>query len=254
MVWRKAWHDTRWRFAILFAVLIVIACFNVFEWLTVQTILPKLDASAASANGGVTGRLAEALAAEQNFRGYIGYAWFSQTFRWYIVVFAVLLGSGSALSTSGRGLLFSLALPVSRGRWIAARAGIGVAQVLALALVPSLEVPLLAPAVGEHYSLADALVYGGLIFVLGTVFFALAMLVSSFLDDFGRSLVVTTVMAIALAVAETALPTGHGLFTGLSGGTYFRAGAVPWLELIAGVALTLAFFRAAAARLARRDF
>jgi len=254
MVWRKAWRDTRWRFAILLAVLAAIACFNVFEWLAVQTIAPKLDASGAGQGGRVASALAEALAAEQTFRGYIWYEWFSQNFKTCIVLFAALLGSGSALSTSGRGLLFSLTLPVSRGRWLAARAAIGIAEVLALVLVPSLEIALLAPAVGEHYPLADALVHGALIFVLGGVFFALAMLVSSFVDDFGRSIVLTAVAGVVLAIAEAALPVGHGLFTGLSGGAYFRDGVLPWLELIGGAVLTLALFYAAAARLARRDF
>jgi hypothetical protein len=234
MVWRKAWYDTRWRFAILLAVLAAIACFNVFEWLAVQTIVPKLDASGAGPGGRVASALAEALAAEQTFRGYIWYEWFSQNFRTCIVLFAALLGSGSALSTSGRGLLFSLTLPVSRGRWLAARAAIGIAEVLALAVVPSLEI--------------------ALIFVLGGVFFALAMLVSSFVDDFGRAIVLTAVAAIVLAFAEAALPAGHGLFAGLSGGAYFRNGTLPWLELLGGAVLTLALFYAAAAWLARRDF
>jgi hypothetical protein len=254
MVWAKAWHDTRWRFAILLAVLVAIACFNVFEWLPVQSIVPTLDPSVAGGNELVRNALEEAIAAEQTFRGYIWYQWFGQNFRWCIVLFAALLGSGSALSTTGRGLLFSLALPVARAHWLTARAAIGIAQVLALALVPSLLIPLLAPGVGESYSVVDALVHGALIFVLGSVFFALAMLASAIVDDFGRAIVLTAVVAIFVGFAEVALPRGHGLFAALTGGAYYHAGTLPWLELALGVALTAALIYAAAAHLERRDF
>lgn len=254
MVWAKAWRDTRWRFAILLAVLVAITCFNVLEWPRVQKLLAALDLPVVAGSATVRNAVAEAIAAEQTFRGYIWYQWFAQNFRWCIVLFAALLGSGSALSTSGRGLLFSLALPVARERWLMARAAIGVGQVLAFALVPSLLIPLLAPAVGESYSIVDALVHGALIFVLGTVFFALAMLVSAIVDDFGRAIVLTAVAAIVVGFAEVALPRGHGLFAALTGGAYYHAGTLPWLELVVGVALTGALIYGASAHLARRDF
>jgi hypothetical protein len=260
MVWHKAWHDTRWRFAILLAVLGALACFNVLEWRQVRTLVSALDPSAAGGLHGpgalsatVRNALAEAIAAEQTFRGYVWYQWFNQNFASCIVLFAALLGSGSALSTSGRGLLVSLALPVARGRWLEARAAVGLVQVLAFALVPSLLIPMLAPAVGESYPVADALVHGALIFVLGNVFFALAMLASAIVDDFGRAIVLTAVVAFAVGMAELAYPA-HGLFHTLTGGAYFRAGTLPWPELVLGVALTGALICGAAAYLARRDF
>ncbi len=193
-----------------------------------QTLIPTLDPSVAGGNAIVRNALAEAIAAEQTFRGYIWYQWFGQNFRWSIVLFAALLGSGSALSASGRGLLFSLALPVARRRWLEARGVIGAAQVLAFALVPSLLIPLLAPVVGESYSVTDALVHGSLIFVLASVFFALAMLASAIVDDFGRAIVLTTVGAIVVGFAEVALPRGHGLFAALTGEAYYRSGTLPW--------------------------
>jgi hypothetical protein len=254
MVWHKAWHDTRWRFAIFIAVLAALTCFHVLEWPRVQSLLATVDPSVAGGNATVRNAVTEAIAAEQTFRGYVWYQWFNQNFASCIVLFAALLGSGSALSTSGRGLLFSLALPVARGRWVETRAAIGVAQVLALALAPPLLIPLLAPVVGESYSITDALVHGALIFVLGSVFFAVAMLASAIVDDFGRAIVITAVGALVVGLAEFALPRGHGLFHALAGGAYFRAGTLPWLELVLGVALTGALIYGAAAHLARRDF
>jgi hypothetical protein len=261
MVWAKAWHDTRWQFATFFAVLLALTCFHVFEWPRAQALLRSLEPSLAGgvhppAAIGETVRnaIAEAIAAEQTFRGYVWYQLFDQNFATCIVLFAALLGSGSALSRSGRGLLFSLALPVARGRWLETRAAIGVAQVLALAFVPSLLISLLAPVVGESYSVTDALVHGALLFVLGSVFLAVAMLASAIVDDFGRAIVITAVAAFGIGYAELLLPRGHGLFHALTGGAYFRAGALPWPELVLGVALTGALIYGAVAHLARRDF
>jgi hypothetical protein len=253
MVWAKAWHDTRWRFAILFTVLVAIACFSVIEWREVRSLVATIDPSAAGGNATLRSALAEAIAAEQTFRGYIWYQWFNGNFASCIVLFAALLGSGSALSASGRGLLFSLALPVARGRWIETRAAIGVAQVLALALVPSLLIPLLAPAVGESYSVTDALVYGALTFVRGSVYFALAMLASAIVDDFGRAIVITAVVAIVVGIIEFSL-LRQGVSRPLSGAAYYHAGTLPWLEIVLGVALTAALIYGAAAYLTRRDF
>jgi hypothetical protein len=261
MVWRKAWYDTRWRFATLFAVVVVLTCFHVLEWPRVQSLLAALDPTVAGsvrapaiADDTIRNRIVEAVAAQKTFRGYIWYQWFNQNFSWCSVLFAALLGSGSALSTSGRGLLFSLALPVARGHWLTARATVGIAQMLALTLVPSLLIPLLAPVVGESYSVTEALVHGALIFVLGSVFFAVAMLASAIVDDFGRAIVITAVAAIGIGSAEFLLARGHGLFHALTGDAYFRAGALPWPELILGVALTGALIYVAGAHLARRDF
>jgi len=126
--------------------------------------------------------------------------------------------------------------------------------VLALAFVPSLLISLLAPVVGESYSVTDALVHGALLFVLGSVFLAVAMLASAIVDDFGRAIVITAVAAFGIGYAELLLPRGHGLFHALTGGAYFRAGALPWPELVLGVALTGALIYGAVAHLARRDF
>jgi hypothetical protein len=262
MAWAKAWHDTRWRFAIFFAVLVALTCFHVLEWPRVHSLLATLDPSArggvhppgAIVDERVRNAIAEAVEAEKTFRGYVWHQWFDQNFASCVVLFAALLGSGSALSTSGRGLLLSLALPVARGGWLQARAAVGLAQVLALALVPPLLIPLLAPAVGASYSVTEALVHGALIFVLGSVFLAVAVLASAIVDDFGRAVVITAVAAFGIGYSELLLSRGHGLFHALTGGAYFRAGTLPWPELVIGVVLTAALIYGAAAHLARRDF
>ena len=64
-----------------------------------------------------------------------------------LTLFAVLLGTGGLLSqASGGGALFTLSLPVSRNRLLGVRAATGLAELLVLAFVPSLLLPLLSPA------------------------------------------------------------------------------------------------------------
>jgi len=255
MVWFKAWHCTRTKFLVLLAVLVIIATGDVFGWPALQTIVSatKVDPSSGG-DGGVAAKLNEAIAAEQTFRGYVWNEWFAGNFRSCFVLFSALLGSGSVLSASGRGMLFSLALPVARRRWLGARAGVGLVELFVLALVPSLVIALLATAVNESYSFVDAAVHGALIFVVGSVFFALAMLASALVDDLWRALLLTTVVALVLACADFLLPAGYGLFATMSGRTFYYYGTVPWLGLIASAALTAALLYAAAAQLARRDF
>jgi ABC-type transport system involved in multi-copper enzyme maturation permease subunit len=253
MVWFKAWHCTRTKFLVLLALLAVIATSDVFGWPALEAIVAKVELN-GSVEGGVAGKLNEAIAAERTFRGYISNEWFAGTFRSCMVLFAALLGAGSVLSASGRGMLFSLALPVARPRWLAARAVVGLAELLVLALVPSLLIALLASAVNESYSFVDAAVHGALIFVVGSVFFALAMLASAFFDDLWRALLVAIVAAIALTFSDRLFPAGYGLYATMSGSTYHHDGTLPWAGLIASVVLTPALLYAAAAQLARRDF
>src|SRR4029077_5274138 len=117
-----------------------------------------------------------------------------------------------------------------------------------------LVIALLATAVNESYSFVDAAVHGALIFVVGSVFFALAMLASALVDDLWRALLLTIVVTLVLACADFLLPGGYGLFATMSGRAFYYYGTVPWLGLIASAALTAALLYAAAAQLARRDF
>jgi ABC-type transport system involved in multi-copper enzyme maturation permease subunit len=169
-------------------------------------------------------------------------------------LFAVLLGTGGFYS--GRAALFTLSLPVSRGRLIAVNAGAGLAQWFALALIPSLLIPLLSPAIGEHYRVASALVHGFCLFCAGAMFFSLAVLLSSAFTDVWRPLLLTLFVAIVLAVFGAIVPAIERVspFGLMSGETYFRTGAVPWRGVLGSLAVSAALLYAAAMNFARRDF
>jgi hypothetical protein len=251
MLWYKSWIDTRSRFLIGLAVGLLGAIAYVAAFPQVRQYI-ELLATQPPPEG--LPRIAESVALQRTFRGFVWGGWFSKNFGLFTVLIAALLGSGSALSGSGRGLLFSLALPVSRDRWVRARASLGAVELLALTLVPSLAICLVAPLVGEHYGVLDAAVHGVSAFAGAALFFAVATLLSTVFEDVWRPLLFTCLIAGVLAFAESVLLDGGGLFAVTSGEAYFRGGSPSWLGLAAALAVALALIYAAAANVARREF
>src|SRR5205085_10625883 len=129
-------------------------------------------------SGVLVQKIREAAELKRTFRGFIWSQWFRQTPTQLGTIFAILLGSGGLLSQGSSGQLFTLSLPISRAELVGARAATGLAEWLAIALVPSVLIPLLSLSVGESYALSTAIVHGVCIFVGGGVFFSLAVLLS----------------------------------------------------------------------------
>jgi len=254
MLWYKSWLDTRWRFLLGLTLLLVFACGTVVSFSTVQELVNSVSPSAISGSDDLRQEFEESIELMRTFRGYVWLQWFQQNFSGLLTLFAALLGSGSLLVQSGSGALFSLALPVSRGRWIAARAGAGLAELLVLALAPSVAFATLAPLFGQQYSIAEALVYGTCAFVGASTFFGIAVYVSSLVNDVWRPLLITCLAAVAIAAVGLVLPEGHGLFTAMAGGNYFEDGSLPWIDLLVSAAVAAGLLYAAAANVARRDF
>jgi hypothetical protein len=254
MLCYKAWLDTRWKALIGAALLLFSAAGAVFSYASVQDLIASM--SATEAGGGIVAdRLREALELARSFRGYVWSNWFSGNFIGYLTILAAVLGSGSPLSRSGRGLLFSLALPVSRERWIATRAATLLTELFVLAFVPSLAIVALAPLAQQHFALVEALVYSASAFIGASVFVGLALFLSTVFEDVWRPLLLTGCAAAAIGIGGTyLLPEGRGLFTAMGGRSYFFDGSLAWLELSLCAAAAAALIYAAAANSARRDY
>jgi hypothetical protein len=174
-----------------------------------------------------------------------------------LTLFAVLLGTGGLLSqVSGGGALFTLSLPVTRARLLGVRAATGLAELLLLAVVPPLVLPVLSSAVGQTYSLQDALVHGACFFIAGAVVFSLAFLLSTVFHDVWRPALIAGCAAAVLGLSEPFFPdlARYGLFATMDGELYFRGGGLPWLGLFASAAVSVAMLLAATQNIARRDF
>ena len=253
MLWYKSWLDTRWAFLIALAILIVLGSGSVFGFDTVRELVRSLS-PAELGDGELAEALREEIELQSTFRGYIWSQWFAGNFATLLLILAAVLGSGSPFSGSGRGVLFSLALPVSRERWIATRAGAALVELFALAMVPSIAIVAVAPAAGQQFALGEALVYGFCAFVGASVFTSIAALLSTVFEDLWRPLLLTCCAAFAVAMIGYALPEDRGLFAAMAGGGYFVDGSLLWPELLAAGVAAAGFVYAAAVNVARRDF
>lgn len=255
MLWYKSWLDTRWRFVIGLVLLLLSACGSVLAYPKVMQLVPL--APATDVSGEIGRRIREAIDLSRTYRGYVWSQWFSQNMLQMMALFAILLGTGGPLSqASGRGTLFTLSLPATRDRLLGVRAATGLVELLALALVPSLFVPVLSPAIGQAYGVGDALIHAGCMFIVGAVFFSLALLLSTVFADIWRPLLIVIGIACVLAVAELVVPAlaPYSIFRVMTGEAYFRGGGLPWMGLLVSTAASAAFLYSATINIARQDF
>jgi ABC-type transport system involved in multi-copper enzyme maturation permease subunit len=206
MLWHKAWLETRWRFIIARVILTRMSGSHVYDYLATQTLLPRLNATTetpVAEASGLAAAIREAIEIQKDFRGFIWYQAFRQNLTQMGVFFAVLLGCGGLLHESSKGsALFTLSLPVTRRQLLGARIGSGLAQCLAIAMVPPLAIPILAPAIGQRFSVVDALAHGICLFFVGAVFFSLASFLSTLFTDIWRPLLIAIGIACAVALAS----------------------------------------------------
>jgi len=212
--------------------------------------VPSLDVG-----GEIGRRIREAAELAREYRGYVWSQGFGKNLAQMTTLFAVLLGTGGLFSQSGAAV-FTLSMPASRNRLFGVRAAAGLGELLVLAVVPSLLIPMLSPAIGETYGVGTALVHSACLFVAGAAFFSLAFLLSTVFSDVWRPLLIALGIAIVLALGEQVFRevARYSMFGLMSGETYFRSGSVPWWGLLAGTAMSAAMLYAAAVNFARRDF
>ena len=255
MLWHKAWLETRGRFITGLVILTVLAGFDVYEYVLAQRVMPLADAVLSGAgNSPIGNAIRDAVEVQREFRGFIWYNAFRDNLTQIGLLFAVLLGCGGLLAEARKGsALFTLSLPVTRKQLLFARVGTGLAQCFAIAMVPSLVIPLLAPIVGQNFSVIDSLAHGLCLFFVGTLFFSLASFLSTMFGDIWRPLLIAVLVACVAAMAQFVAPE-LGLFKVMSGESYFRNGSLPWMGLVTTAVLASALLYSAAETLERRDF
>ena len=257
MLWHKAWRETRGRFIAALLILTAMAGSNVYDYLATQQLLPRLNVTAAAPvteATGLAGVIREAIEIQKDFRGFVWYQAFRQNLTQMGVFFAVLLGCGGLLHESSKGsALFTLSLPVTRKQLLGARTGTGLAQLFAISMVPPLAISILAPTVGQRFSVVDALAHGICIFAVATVFYSLAAFLSTLFADIWRPMLIAIGIACAVAFASFAAPQLN-IFSVMNGGSYFRTGSLPWMGFVVSAVLAMALLYSASETLERQDF
>ena len=158
MLLYKAWVESRTRFLLSFLALAGLSVVFIFFNHDVRTVVTDHDVSYAE---------------------YIWRGIFKGQLRDIYVVLVLLLGMGGldrerAYGTTG----YTLALPVSRWRFIAARGIAGVIETSILSFLPATLVPALSPWVHEFYSWRQALQFGVLWTVGGIFIYSMGFLAS----------------------------------------------------------------------------
>ena len=242
MLWHKAWLETRGRFFGGLALSLIVGFGVIYDFRATERLLPlvrNMDPSALDTSGPIGGAIKESIAAQQTFRGFVWWQWYRQNLTYLVVIFGALLGAGGLLAKSGGATLFTLSLPVSRNRLIGTRAAIGLAELLAIAIVPSLVLPLLAPSIGQSYSVIDVVVHGACMFIVGSVFFSLAALLSNDYADTWRPVLIACIVAAVLGMLEY-IPAiaPYGIFHTMNGETYYRHAGLPWIGLLVSAGIS----------------
>ena len=255
MVFQKTWLDTRWRFL---AGLIILTCSAIGIVLVYPQVVQLLPLAAGIDMHGKLGEeIRKAIELSSSFRGYTWLKWSDGSVLSLGPLFAILLGAGGVFSQStGGGAYYTLALPVSRRKLLATRAATGLGELLIVLLLPSLAIPLVAPAIGESASLLDAFVHGVCAFTAGSLFFSLTLLLATVFADVWRPVLIAILVAGFIGLGELFLHDDlpFGIFQTMSAEIYHATGALPWIGLAVCAAGSAALIYAAMLNLDRRDF
>ena len=255
MIVYKSWLDTRWRFIIGVVVMMCSAGTSVMLYPEVVALLPL--AEKVQFDGALGVEIRKTVELSGTFPGHEWNQWNRQNLASLGTLFPVLLGAGGLFSAgAGGGAFYTLALPVSRRRMLATRAATGLVQVFAMILLSFLLIPALAPAIGESYSIADALIYAVCAFFACSVLFSLTLLMTTVFSDVWRPLLIGLAAGALIGVAELFLhdTVPFGLYRTMNAETYFRDGGLPWMGLLACAAGSAAMIYAAVLNLERRNF
>ena len=176
MLWYKAWRESRVRF-FLGAAIIAIMClgYTLFQ--------ARLYPWAASETPRV-----------HNYVQYIHWTIFGGATRGMLQLSCLLLGLGGLQRDRKQDTLgFTLALPVRRFSLVASRAALGLVQVLALSVIPSVIVPAASHLVGQQLPLDYALRFIPLWAAGGAFTFGISFLASVLFSNEYVSLAVSYV-------------------------------------------------------------
>jgi ABC-type transport system involved in multi-copper enzyme maturation permease subunit len=254
MLWHKAWRETRSRFIAALVILTLMSGAKVYEYVVTLRMMPLAESVLSGDNSPLGAALRDAIAVQREFRGFIWYNSFRDNLTMMGVLFAVLLGCGGLMAEAKKGsAFFTLSLPVTRTQLLGARVGTGLAQCLTIAMIPPLVIPLLAPAIGQQFSVIDALAHGLCLFFVGALFFSLASFLSTLFGDIWRPLLIAVFIACLAALLQFGVPQ-LGVFRVMSGEDYFRHGTLPWMGFVTTAVLASALLYSARETLERRDF
>ena len=208
MLWHKAWRETRGRFIAGLLILTVMSGAKIYEYVVTLRMMPQAEALLSDNDNSPLGAaIREAIEVQREFRGFIWYNTFRDNLTTMGVLFGILLGCGGLLAEAKKGsALFTLSLPITRTELMKVRTLTGLAQCLAISMIPPLIIPVMAPTIGQQFSIIDALAHGLCIFFVAGLFFSLASFLSTMFGDIWRPLLIAVFVACVAGAAQFVAP------------------------------------------------
>jgi ABC-2 type transport system permease protein len=177
------------------------------------------------------------------------------------VLSVVLLGMGGIVREKAIGTSsLTLALPVSRGRLLGVRIGMGAVEAIVLGLVPWIAVFFVSSFARKPISITQVASYVLLLVGGGLVYFALAVLVSSVVSgEYTAPALAFGIVLLAAMLFDAWLRQFNvwRLVTGdfsIDRNTYLLSGHLPWLGLFSSLSIAALMLLASTLVVQRREF
>jgi len=244
LIW-KAWYESKARFYILLAGLVLIIAYIILSG-------PRFIKSYR-------------LQYPDDPLTYTEYVWqgvFNYYFQGLWVFSAIILGTGGILREKARGFSdYTLGLPISRKQIMATRFYVGVAESIFLGILPPCLIPLFSLLAGQSYPLIQAFEFGFLLVSAGILFHALSFLLSSLLSgEFAAFLLGFSVASISFFAFKARSIHRWSIFDLMNGAnsidpsTHLIVRALPWPGIVICVIIAIVFFELSIQAIKRRNF
>ena len=246
MLWYKSWLDTqRW---------FILGMFALSAQVFVLYMSYPMDPLTTYPNGALGVSAAEmSVIRHGGFREYVWIRWFSTTMLLFWPVFVAAIAGSGFEPSAGREYLLSL--PVTRRRIVTTRLALAFAQIGALTVLPTLLICAMAPLVGQHYPVADALIHSLILCIGGVGLFGLTLFLRTLTTDTGAYVAVAAIVflwGLITFVAKDLTP--YSLFRVMNGADYFFAQRIPWTGLATSALVGSTLIYASLRMVERRDY
>jgi hypothetical protein len=260
MLWYKYWLDLRWGLVTILVALSVVSAGTVL-WGPADA--PRWLAS-IQRHGHFEQVVPDVGAALNTYQGYIWARWFREELLALWPTLAMVMGvSLMAMLMSvqfGSGMTacaYTLSLPITRRRLVAAGTVFIVVGLALVSIVPSLLLPVVSSLRGQSYPVTDALVHAFLMIAGGMVFFSFSFLLTAIVKNGWIVIIGGPIGHFILQQVFRRMDErpwwGH-LYSIMSGESYVLNGEIPWVGLLISVTLAATMFYFSTRLFERRDF
>lgn len=253
MLWKKSWWETRW-LSLIFLIVMFCGYFPMFafgydetQWaasLHRDAILSESDRQTLNSYQGFTWAIFIKL--------YFNFVWADLA----VFMGAACLATACPWSPYQRvSVLFTFSFPVSRRKVLLSQAAFGYGEMILIALISFLLLPLIARVQGRWFSLRDAMLYALLMVFAGAALFFSSFLLTVILGNWLAAFVIVEIPLLALTLSSMRFGTRPwwNILGMMSGESYFYRGQIPWPGLLISLILSAVLMFAAVLIYERRD-